>query len=77
MSTGSVFDPLLQDVHARISVVESRHTNMNLNLDRQSKKGLRIGGASGGFTDRQRSIYSLAKCGVDVIVGDWMSECTV
>jgi hypothetical protein len=34
-----------------------------------SKKGLRVGGASGGFTDRQRSILSLAQCDVDVIVG--------
>jgi hypothetical protein len=34
-----------------------------------SKKGLRVGGASGGFTDRQRSILSLALCDVDVIVG--------
>jgi len=42
-----------------------------------SKKALRIGGASGGFTDRQRSIYSLAQLDVDVIVGDWMSECTM
>jgi hypothetical protein len=42
-----------------------------------SKRGLRIGGASGGFTDRQRSILSLAQCDVDVIVGDWMSECTM
>jgi hypothetical protein len=42
-----------------------------------SKRGLRVGGASGGFTDRQRSILSLAQCDVDVIVGDWMSECTM
>jgi hypothetical protein len=41
------------------------------------KRGIRIGGASGGFTDRQRSIISLAKLDVDVIVGDWMSECTM
>ncbi|KEF53689.1 uncharacterized protein A1O9_10089 [Exophiala aquamarina CBS 119918] len=39
---------------------------------------LRIGGASGGFTDRQRSILSFARDGdVDVIVGDWMSEMTM
>lgn len=42
-----------------------------------SKRAVRIGGASGGFTDRQRAILSLAKCDVDVIVGDWMSECTM
>ena len=42
-----------------------------------SKQAIRIAGASGGFTDRQRAISSLAKCEVDVIVGDWMSECTM
>jgi hypothetical protein len=42
-----------------------------------TKKPIRIAGASGGFTDRQRAILSLAKCDVDVIVGDWMSECTM
>jgi len=41
------------------------------------KRGIRIAGSSGGFTDRQRAILSLAKCDVDVIVGDWMSECTM
>jgi hypothetical protein len=39
------------------------------------KKSIKVGGASGGFTDRQRSIADLAKCGLDFIVGDWMSEC--
>lgn len=42
-----------------------------------SKRPIRIAGASGGFTDRQRAILDLAKCDVDVIVGDWMSECTM
>ncbi|KAK5734784.1 hypothetical protein LTR17_008715 [Elasticomyces elasticus] len=42
-----------------------------------TKRALRVAGASGGFTDRQRAILSLAKCDVDVIVGDWMSECTM
>jgi hypothetical protein len=41
-------------------------------------RAIRVAGASGGFTDRQRAILSLAKdCDVDVIVGDWMSECTM
>jgi hypothetical protein len=39
------------------------------------KKSIKVAGASGGFTDRQRSIADLAKCNVDFIVGDWMSEC--
>jgi hypothetical protein len=34
-----------------------------------AKKGIRVGGASGGFTDRQRSILDLAKCDLDVIIG--------
>lgn len=38
---------------------------------------VRIAGASGGFSDRQRAISSLAKLDVDVIVGDWLSECTM
>ncbi|KAK2745561.1 hypothetical protein FQN57_003686 [Myotisia sp. PD_48] len=42
-----------------------------------TKRPIRIAGASGGFTDRQRAILDLAKCDVDVIVGDWMSECTM
>lgn len=41
------------------------------------KRAVRIAGSSGGFTDRQRAILDLAKCDVDVIVGDWMSECTM
>ncbi|KIV83126.1 hypothetical protein PV11_05179 [Exophiala sideris] len=44
----------------------------------EKKRPIRIGGASGGFTDRQRSILSFAKDNdVDVIVGDWMSEMTM
>lgn len=51
--------------------------NGNGNSNGTSKRPIRIAGASGGFTDRQRAIYSLAQCDVDVIVGDWMSECTM
>ena len=44
----------------------------------EKKRPIRVGGASGGFTDRQRSILSFAKDNaVDVIVGDWMSEMTM
>ncbi|TKA75002.1 hypothetical protein B0A55_02645 [Friedmanniomyces simplex] len=42
-----------------------------------TKRPVRVAGSSGGFTDRQRAILSLAHCDVDVIVGDWMSECTM
>ncbi|PGH26442.1 hypothetical protein AJ80_01940 [Polytolypa hystricis UAMH7299] len=41
------------------------------------KRPVRIAGASGGYTDRQRALSSLASLNVDVIVGDWMSECTM
>ena len=41
------------------------------------KRPVRIAGASGGISDRQRAISSLAKLDVDVIVGDWLSECTM
>ena len=67
----------LSNDHAHEQSNGQTNGDTNGNTNGQSKKGIRIGGASGGFTDRQRSIYSLAKCGVDVIVGDWMSECTV
>jgi hypothetical protein len=44
----------------------------------EKKRPIRVGGASGGFTDRQRSILSFARDNaVDVIVGDWMSEMTM
>lgn len=44
----------------------------------EAKRPIRIGGASGGFTDRQRSILSFARDNeVDVIIGDWMSEMTM
>jgi 4-hydroxy-3-methylbut-2-enyl diphosphate reductase IspH len=40
-----------------------------------AKRPIRIGGASGGFTDRQRAMHDLAKnADVDVIVGG-MSAC--
>jgi hypothetical protein len=43
-----------------------------------AKRGIRIAGCSGGFTDRQRAIGDIAKnCDVDCIVGDWLSECTM
>ena len=35
-----------------------------------ARRAVRVGGASGGFTDRQRAMHDLAKnCEVDVIVG--------
>jgi len=52
-------------------------TNGHTNGNSTTKRPIRIAGASGGFTDRQRAIADLAKCDVDVIVGDWMSECTM
>ena len=52
-------------------------TNGHINGSGTAKRPLRVAGSSGGFTDRQRAIHSLAQCDVDVIVGDWMSECTM
>ncbi|KPM41136.1 hypothetical protein AK830_g5383 [Neonectria ditissima] len=41
----------------------------------QGRRPIRIGGASGGFTDRVAAISRLAKDPrVDAIVGDWLSE---
>ncbi|KAF2031223.1 hypothetical protein EK21DRAFT_111259 [Setomelanomma holmii] len=42
-----------------------------------TRRPVRVGGASGGFSDRVRAISSLAKDDVDVIVGDWLSEMTM
>ena len=40
-----------------------------------AKRPIRIGGASGGFTDRVAAIRRLASDpGVDAVVGDWLSE---
>lgn len=42
------------------------------------KRPLRIGGASGGFSDRVFAITQLAKNpDIDVIMGDWLSEMTM
>jgi hypothetical protein len=42
------------------------------------RRPIRIGGASGGFSDRVRAITSLAQNeDVDIIVGDWLSEMTM
>jgi hypothetical protein len=42
------------------------------------KRPVRVGGASGGFSDRVHAITQLAKGGeCDVIMGDWMSENTM
>ena len=50
----------------------------SLDMSYPPKRAVRIGGASGGFTDRQRSIMSFARDNdVDVIIGDWMSEMTM
>jgi hypothetical protein len=41
-------------------------------------RAVRVGGASGGFSDRVIAIERLAKKGeCDVIVGDWLSEMTM
>lgn len=43
-----------------------------------AKRGIRIAGCSGGFSDRQRAIGDIAKnCDVDCIIGDWLSENTM
>jgi hypothetical protein len=52
------------------------HTNGESHTN-GTKRAVRIAGASGGFSDRQRAISSLAKLDIDVIVGDWLSECTM
>lgn len=42
-----------------------------------TRRPVRVGGASGGFSDRVRAIASLATDDMDVIVGDWLSEMTM
>ncbi|KIH89893.1 hypothetical protein SPBR_00350 [Sporothrix brasiliensis 5110] len=42
------------------------------------KRPIRIAGCSGGVYDRKRAIHDMAKYeDVDVITGDWMSECNM
>ncbi|ERS97503.1 hypothetical protein HMPREF1624_05671 [Sporothrix schenckii ATCC 58251] len=42
------------------------------------KRPIRIAGCSGGVYDRKRAIHDMAKFeDVDVITGDWMSECNM
>ena len=42
------------------------------------KRPVKVGGASGGFSDRVHAITQLAKNGeCDVIMGDWLSEMTM
>lgn len=53
--------------------LESSSTSGNAS----KKRAVRIAGASGGFSDRQRAIKDLAALDIDVIVGDWLSECTM
>lgn len=63
-----------------LSNLTTKMANGATNGESQSngtKRPVRIAGASGGFSDRQRAISSLAALDVDVIVGDWLSECTM
>ncbi|RDW77748.1 hypothetical protein BP6252_05801 [Coleophoma cylindrospora] len=53
------------------------HSNGSNGFNGTTKRPVRIAGSSGGFTDRQRAIQDLARCDVDCITGDWMSECTM
>ena len=42
------------------------------------RRAIRIGGGSGGFSDRRHAIPRMAKTAeVDVIVGDWLAEMTM
>ena len=42
------------------------------------KRPVKVGGASGGFSDRVHAITQLAKNGeCDIIMGDWLSEMTM
>lgn len=62
-----------------LSNLTTKSTNGTRNgaTNGSGKRPVRIAGASGGFSDRQRAISSLAKLDIDVIVGDWLSECTM
>jgi hypothetical protein len=39
-----------------------------------TQRPIRVGGVSGGFSDRFRASHSLTRDDVDVIVRDWLSE---
>jgi len=57
--------------------IENGHTNRTSSNGTSTKHAVRIAGASGGFSDRHRAIEDLAALDIDVIVGDWLSECTM
>jgi hypothetical protein len=49
--------------------------DLNMSPNKTMKRPIRIGGASGGFTDRVAAIRRLAADPeVDAVVGDWLSE---
>jgi hypothetical protein len=62
-----------------MSFLSNGHTNGHATVvsNGSAKRAVRIAGASGGFSDRQRAISSLAQLDIDFIVGDWLSECTM
>lgn len=50
-------------------------TNFTMSSTSEKRRPVRIGGASGGFTDRVAAIARLASDPeVDAVVGDWLSE---
>lgn len=57
--------------------IANGNSNGNGHTNGHAKRAIRIAGASGGFSDRQRAIKDLASLDIDVIVGDWLSECTM
>src|ERR1700753_4225472 len=60
-----------------MAAIAERTNGKSNGVNGSHKRPVRIAGASGGFSDRQRAISSLAKLDIDVIVGDWLSECTM
>ncbi|KAB5513245.1 hypothetical protein GE09DRAFT_1232033 [Coniochaeta sp. 2T2.1] len=60
-----------------MAVLSSQSQTNGHGANGAAQRAVRIAGASGGFSDRQRAIKDLAVLDIDVIVGDWLSECTM
>ena len=73
------FSPALElfyfsSIRFKLKTYQSDRSISLQKMGRISKRAIRVAGASGGYTDRQRAIHDLAKeCELDVITGGEIS----
>jgi hypothetical protein len=67
--------PHHSNFHFRFFYASDKIHLLQMSPTKDTRRPVRIAGASGGFTDRVRAIESLAQYpDIDAIVGDWLSE---